>query len=104
MTDNITVYWVAEELAAEDGDTAGYEERDWPLVEEFEGEVIDGDLSDSEDRWSVFLLDRRRLTPPIPRTDSVALLMMPIVAAILCVFVKLKLQWEGRELRVSWYY
>ena len=52
MSDNITVYWVSEELAADDGDAAGDEERDRPLVEEFEGEVIDGDLSDSEDRTS----------------------------------------------------
>ena len=46
MSDNITVYWVSEELAADDGDAAGDEERDRPLVEEFEGEVIDGDLSE----------------------------------------------------------
>ena len=50
MTDNITVYRVSEELAADDGDTAGDEQRDGPLVEQFEGEVIDGDLRDSEDR------------------------------------------------------
>ena len=43
-----------------------------------------------------------RLTPPIPRTASVALLMIPIVAAIVCVICQIKttMQWE-REL-CSW--
>ena len=63
MSDNITVYWVSEELAADDGDAAGDEERDRPLVEEFEGEVIDGDLREREDRSSGFLLHRERDSP-----------------------------------------
>ena len=85
MSDNITVYWVSEELAADDGDTAGDEERDWPLVEEFEGEVIDGDLSERGQMIMIPPSPPPTLTPPIPRTASVALLMIPIVAAIVCV-------------------
>ena len=90
MSDNITVYWVSEELAADDGDTAGDEERDRPLVEEFEGEVIDGDLGERGQMIRIPPSLTQRLTPPIPRTASVALLMIPIVAAIVCVICQIK--------------
>ena len=86
MSDNVTVYWVSEELAADDGDAAGDEERDRPLVEEFEGEVIDGDLSDRGQMIFTSPLQTLRLTPPIPSTASVALLIIPIVAAMFCVW------------------
>ena len=44
MSDNITVYWVSEELAADDGDAAGDVEGHRPLVEQLEREVVNGDL------------------------------------------------------------
>ena len=39
---------VSEKLAAADGDTASDEQADRPLVEELEGEVVDGDLADAK--------------------------------------------------------
>ena len=74
MSDNITVYWVSKELAADDGDAAGDEERDRPLVEEFEGEVIYGDLREREDRSSGFLLHRLPDSPAVRGRRSIVLL------------------------------
>ena len=92
MTHNVAVDGITEELSADDGDAAGDEERDRPLVEEFEGEVINRNLRvrerDVGDEAGKFVfVEVDRLTPPIPRTASVALLMIPIVAAIVCVLL-----------------
>ena len=78
------MYWISEELSTEDRDTACYVQRHRPFVEELEGEVINRDLILKILKLNMVL---ELLTPPMPSTASVALLMMPMVAAIDCVLV-----------------
>ena len=80
MTHDVTVDRVSEELATDYGHAAGDGERHGPLVEQLEGEVVNGDLTDGDN--TKFIKYHLQVTPPIPRTASVALLIRPTVAAI----------------------
>ena len=112
MTHNVAVDGITEELSADDGDAAGDVEGHRPLVEQLEREVVNGDLiigrlvgvtcghGWTRDTYGmssqtcvalvlsfsgdpVNIPDLHNITPPMPSTISVALLMRPIVAAML---------------------
>ena len=81
VTHSLARYRLSEELAGDHDNAACYEERDWPFVEQFECEVIYGNLEDNNN--NVYSLDMISQTSPMPRMASVAPLISPTVVAML---------------------
>ena len=63
-----------------------YKQWNWPFVEKFECKIVNRDLKST--RIWICKCEVYQLTPPIPRTASVALLMIPTAVAIVSLTYK----------------
>ena len=58
-------YGVSEEIVSLRQNTAGYEERGWPFVEQFEGEIVDRDLEFIIVMKNILILSQCRAASPL---------------------------------------